>query len=81
MRKSIRIGLVGLAAIGAPLGGAMAQQKVVEGFVSYYDTWHHYSTSGNWSLGYVEFSSPIIRGYIPRSLLEYDIGNNIGCHQ
>lgn len=47
------------------------------GWVGYYDTWHHYSTTGNWSLGYVEYSSPIIRGYIPVSLLQYDKGNGL----
>ncbi|WP_027344633.1 hypothetical protein [Hamadaea tsunoensis] len=45
------------------------------GWVSYYDVWHHYSTSGNWSLGYVR-GNPGIAGYVPLGILAQDLGNS-----
>jgi len=43
------------------------------GWVSYYDVWHHYSTNGNWSLGYVRAGGP--DGYVPLGILAEDLGN------
>jgi hypothetical protein len=43
------------------------------GWVSYYDVWHHYSTSGNWSLGYDRQNGQA--GYVPLGILAQDLGN------
>jgi hypothetical protein len=43
------------------------------GWVSYYDVWHHYSTNGNWSLGYVRGGG--VSGYVPLGILAEDLGN------
>jgi len=53
----------------------------VVGWVSYYDVWHHYYSSGNWSAGYVKASNPLIRGYIPRGLIQYEVNDSVmRCH-
>jgi hypothetical protein len=44
------------------------------GWISYYDVWHHYSTHGNWSLGYVRGGGPA--GYVPLGILAQDLGNS-----
>lgn len=50
-------------------------------YVSYTDVWHHYSTTGNWSLGYVKGSDPIERGYIPKGLFQYETFHDATrCH-
>ncbi|WP_433260631.1 hypothetical protein ACQPZF_24635 [Actinosynnema sp. CS-041913] len=43
------------------------------GWVSYYEVWHHYSTSGNWSLGYDRRTD--VAGYVPLGILAQDLGN------
>lgn len=43
------------------------------GFVSYYGVWHHYSTSGGWSLGYDRQDGEA--GYVPLGILAQDLGN------
>lgn len=43
------------------------------GFVSYYGVWHHYATSGNWSLGYDRQDGEA--GYVPLGILAQDLGN------
>lgn len=44
------------------------------GWISYYGVWHHYSTHGNWSLGYVRGGGP--SGYVPLGILAQDLGNS-----
>lgn len=44
------------------------------GWVSYYGVWHHYSTHGNWSLGYVRGDGA--PGYVPLGILAQDLGNS-----
>jgi len=44
------------------------------GWISYYGVWHHYSTNGNWSLGYVRGGGP--SGYVPLGILAEDLGNS-----
>ncbi|HEX6290537.1 MAG TPA: hypothetical protein VFZ66_15215 [Herpetosiphonaceae bacterium] len=52
----------------------------VVGWVSYYDVWHHYNSSGNWSLGYVVTKS-WIRGYIPLGIIQYETYHDATrCH-
>jgi len=39
------------------------------------EVWHHYSTDGNWSMGYIRARADGSRGYIPLGALTYDLGN------
>ena len=44
------------------------------GWMPYAGVWHHYSTHGNWSLGYVRDGGP--SGYVPLGILAQDLGNS-----
>ncbi len=51
------------------------------GFISYYEVWHHYSTSGNWSLGYIRNRATEVRGYIPTGVFQYETTHDaLSCH-
>jgi hypothetical protein len=41
--------------------------------------WHHYSTDGNWSMGYIRGTAEGSRGYIPLGALTHDLGNASGA--
>ena len=47
--------------------------STVIGWMPYAGVWHHYTHSGNWSLGYVQGVGN--NGYVPLGILAEDIGN------